>query len=109
MRVRLVLSARPDSRIQPPHRAGGDCVGAILLDWLGHYESAATVAGFAFSPLTAASFPKIKLANAHLRNILGEQTYEALARKGRDDDRFNGVLRLRPIDQARAELSAVSK
>ena len=50
--------------------------------WLGHYEPAATVAGFAFSPLTAASFPKIKLASAHLRNILGEQTYEALARKG---------------------------
>ena len=37
---------------------------------------------FAFSPLTAASFPKIKLAIAHLRNILGEQTYEVLARKG---------------------------
>jgi hypothetical protein len=81
MRVRLVLSARPDSRIQPLHRAG-DCVGAILLDRLGHYEPAATVAGFALSPLTAASFPKIKLAIAHLRNILGEQTYEALARKG---------------------------
>ena len=82
MRVRLALSARPDSRIQRLRRAGGDCVGAILLDRLGHYEPAATVAGFAFSPLTAASFPKIKLANAHLRNILGEQTYEALARKG---------------------------
>ena len=35
---------------------------------------------FRIQPPTAASFPKIKLAIAHLRNILGEQTYEA--RKG---------------------------
>jgi hypothetical protein len=52
---------------------------AILLDHLGHHEGAATIAGFAYSPLTAASFPEIDTAIAHLHGILGDQTYESLA------------------------------
>jgi hypothetical protein len=55
---------------------------AIFLDRLGHYEAAAITAGFAFSPLMAASFPNLSTAIAHLRVVLGESTYESLASKG---------------------------
>jgi hypothetical protein len=55
---------------------------AALFDRLGRYEPAATIAGFAFSPLTAAGLPEIKTAIVHLRAVLGDQTYESLARKG---------------------------
>jgi hypothetical protein len=55
---------------------------AIFLDRIGHYEAAAITAGFAFSPLMAASFPNLNTAIAHLRDVLGESTYESLARKG---------------------------
>jgi predicted ATPase len=55
---------------------------AIFLDRVGHYEAAATIAGFAQSPLMAASFPKINTAIAHLREALGDEKYESLARSG---------------------------
>jgi len=55
---------------------------AAFLDRLGSYEAAATTAGFAFSPLTAVAFPEINTAVAHLRDVLGEQTYQSLARAG---------------------------
>ena len=83
---------------------------AIFLDRLGHYEPAATIAGFAFSPLTAASFPKINAAIAHLRHVLGDQTYESLARRG-EAMTIAAMLTYAydQIDQARAELDAVSE
>ena len=55
---------------------------AVCLDRLGCYEPAATSAGFAFDPLTATWVPEINTAIAHLRDVLGDQTYESLARKG---------------------------
>jgi predicted ATPase len=55
---------------------------AILLNRVEHYEAAATIAGFARSPLTVTSFPKIDTAIAHLRHVLGEEAYESLASKG---------------------------
>jgi hypothetical protein len=55
---------------------------ALFLDRLGRYEPAATIAGFAYSPLTAAWTPEISTAIAHMRDVLGDQTYESLARKG---------------------------
>ena len=55
---------------------------AALFDRLGRCEPAATIASFAFTPLTAAWVPKINPAIAHLRGVLGDQTYESLARKG---------------------------
>jgi predicted ATPase len=55
---------------------------AAVLDRLGHHESAATIAGFADSPLTAVGSPAIGTTIAHLRDVLGDQTYESLARKG---------------------------
>jgi len=80
---------------------------AILLDRLDHYESAATVAGFAFSPLTAASFPKINAAIGHLRDVRGEQTYESLARTGATMTTAEIVTyAYEQIDQAQAELNA---
>ena len=55
---------------------------AVLLDRLGRLEPAATIAGFAFSPFTASTFPELGTAIAHLSEVLGDQTYESLARKG---------------------------
>ena len=46
------------------------------------YEPAATIAGFALGPLSVLSFPEITTAIAHLREVLGDETYESLARKG---------------------------
>jgi hypothetical protein len=55
---------------------------AALFDRLGRYEPAATIVGFALSPLAAAGVPEITTAITHLRDVLGEATYESLARKG---------------------------
>jgi hypothetical protein len=54
---------------------------AVLFDRLGRYEPAATIAGSSLSPLTAA-LPEFKTAIAHLREVLGDQTCESLAREG---------------------------
>ena len=82
----------------------------LFLDRLGRYEAAATIAGFAFSPLTAACVPEINTAIAHLRDVLGDQTYESLARKGETMTTADMVTyAYDQIDQARAELNAVSK
>ena len=83
---------------------------AAFLDRLGRYEAAATIAGFAFSPFTAASFPEIDTAITHLRDVLGDQTYESLARKGETmTTAAMATYAYDQIDQARAELNAVSK
>jgi predicted ATPase len=55
---------------------------AALFDRLGHYGPAATIAGFALSPLSSAGFSEITTAITHLREVLGNQTYESLARRG---------------------------
>jgi predicted ATPase len=78
---------------------------AVLFDRLGRYEPAATIAGFALSPLTAAGFPEITTAIAHLRDVLGEATYESLARKGETMTTAAMVTyAYDQIDQARTEL-----
>ena len=83
---------------------------AALFNRLGRYEPAATIASFAFTPLTAAWVPKINPAIAHLRNVLGEATYESLARKGETMTTAEIVAyAYDQIDLARAELNAVSK
>lgn len=55
---------------------------AVLLGRLGRHEQAALVAGFALSPLTSVGFPELQTVTAHLRAVLGEQTYETLASQG---------------------------
>src|SRR6478672_12659869 len=70
---------------RPPHRVVRPAEIADRMTAtgrLGRYESAATIAGFAFSSLTAMWVAEINPAIAHLRDVLGDQTYEALARKG---------------------------
>jgi hypothetical protein len=83
---------------------------AVLFDRLGGYEPAATIAGFALSPFSAAGVPEITTAIAHLRDVLGDQTYESLARKGETmTTTAMATYAYDQIDQARAELNAVSK
>ncbi len=83
---------------------------ATVLDRLGRYESAATIAGFASIPLTEMAYPEITTAIAHLRDVLGDQTYESLARKGETmTTAAMATYAYDQIDQARAELNAVSK
>ena len=83
---------------------------AALFDRLGRHESAATIAGFALSPLTALAIPELNTAIAHLRDVLGDQTYESLARKGETmNTAAMATYAYDQIDQARAELGAVSK
>jgi predicted ATPase len=82
---------------------------AALFDRLERYEPAATIAGFALSPLSA-GFTEVTTAIAHLREVLGDQTYELLARKGETMTTAAMVTyAYDQIDQARAELNAVSK
>jgi predicted ATPase/class 3 adenylate cyclase len=78
---------------------------AVLFDRLGRYEPAATIAGFALSPFAAAGVPGITTTIAHLREVLGDQTYESLARKGETmTTAAMATYAYDQIDQARAEL-----
>jgi tetratricopeptide (TPR) repeat protein len=80
---------------------------AVLFDRLGRYEPAATIAGFALSPIAV---PEISTAIIHLREVLGEATYESLARKGETmTTAAMATYAYDQIDQARTELNAVSK
>ena len=77
---------------------------AALFDRLGRYEPAATIAGFALSPLAAAAVPEITTTITHLRDVLGEATYESLALKGETMTTAAMVTyAYDQIDQARAE------
>jgi hypothetical protein len=78
---------------------------AALFDRPGRHEPAATIAGFALSPLTATGLPEFNTAIAHLREVLGDQTYESLARAGEKmTTAAMAIYAYDQIDQARAEL-----
>jgi tetratricopeptide (TPR) repeat protein len=78
---------------------------AVLFDRLGRYEPAATIAGFALSPFSTAAVPEITTTIAHLREVLGEATYEPLARKGETMTTVAmATYAYDQIDQARTEL-----
>jgi len=78
---------------------------AVLFDRLGRYEPAATIAGFARSPITATGFPEFTAAITDLREVLGEAIYESLARKGETMTTAAMVAyAYDQIDQARTEL-----
>ena len=78
---------------------------AALFDRLGRYEPAATIAGFALSPMSASAVPEITTAITHLREVLGDQTYESLARKGETmTTAAIATYAFDQIDQARTEL-----
>jgi predicted ATPase len=83
---------------------------AGVLDRLGHHEQAATISGFATSAFTLASYPQLKTTIAHLRDILGAQTYESLAHKGETMTAAAVVTyAYDQIDQARTKLKALPK
>ncbi|HUO39904.1 MAG TPA: hypothetical protein VMU34_19605 [Mycobacterium sp.] len=82
---------------------------AVVFDRLERFEPAATIAGFAFSPLTA-TVPEFSTTVAHLRDVLDDQSYESLAHKGEAMSTAAMVTyAYDQIDQARTELNAVSK
>jgi hypothetical protein len=78
---------------------------AILFDRLGRDGPAATIAGLAPSPLTAA-LPEFNTAIAHLREVLGERTCESLTREGEMMTiAATATYAYDQIDQARAQLA----
>jgi hypothetical protein len=80
---------------------------AAFFDRLGRYEPAATIAGFAVtSPFAAQPVgAEFGTAIAHLRDVLGDQTYESLARKGETmTTTAMATYAYDQIDQARTEL-----
>jgi len=82
---------------------------AIFLDRFGHFEPAATIAGFALVPLSAAVNPEVTSSLAHLRDVLGDAAYESLVREG-ESMSIAGIATFanHQIDQAREELKAAS-
>jgi predicted ATPase len=83
---------------------------AAVLQLLGRSEPAATVAGYAFSPIAKGWIPEISAVIAGLRDVLGEATYESLARKGAAmTTSAIANYAYDQIDQARAELKAAPK
>jgi predicted ATPase/class 3 adenylate cyclase len=83
---------------------------AAVLDRLGHLEQAATISGFAASAFTLGSYPQFNTTITHLRDVLGDQAYESLARNGETMTPAAMVTyAYDQIDQARTKLEAVSK
>ncbi len=83
---------------------------ATLLQELGREKQAATISGYSVNPFTASWLPEIGSGVAHLREALGESAYESLAGQGETMSTAEIVIyAYEQIDQARAELNAVSK
>jgi predicted ATPase len=84
-------------------------VGILVafLDELGQYEQAATISGFSGSAIPLIYNPQIGSAHAHLREVLGNEQYEALSGigAGMTNAAMAGYA-LEQIDQARAQLAA---
>jgi hypothetical protein len=70
---------------------------------------AATISGFAATPLVHVTLPEFQDTTTHLREVLGDE-YESFASAGKDMTNAHIVsYAFEQIDQARAELNAVSK
>jgi hypothetical protein len=83
---------------------------SVFLDRLGRFEAAATIAGFSCDPVSLASVPELAATITHLREVFGDHTYESFARNGEAMTTAAIVAyAYDQIDQARAELEAVSK
>ncbi len=81
---------------------------AAVFDRLGRYEPAATIAGFAATFPVPSAIPEFGIT--HIRGVLGDETYESLARKGESMTIAEMVTyAYDQIDQARTELKAVSE
>ncbi len=77
-----------------------------FLDRRGDYEPAAVIAGFAsVRPSSAPGVPEFDLAIAHLREVLGQQTYAQLADQGAEMTMAGAVVfAYDQIDRVRREL-----
>jgi predicted ATPase/class 3 adenylate cyclase len=83
---------------------GSVSVLAAVFDRLGRYEPAATMAGFAVIPYLE-MLAEFNTLIAHLRDALGDQTYESLVRKGETMTiAAMATYAYDQIDQARTEL-----
>jgi hypothetical protein len=83
---------------------------AALLDRVGHHEQAATISGFAATAFTHASYPQLNTTIVHLRDVLGDEAYESLARKGATMTiAAMSTYAFDQIDHARKELNSVSE
>lgn len=75
-----------------------------VLDRLGYHEPASTISGFAATAMTHAAYLQIETAIFHLREVLGDQTYESLASEGaRTGVSTMVAYALEQIDHARAD------
>lgn len=80
---------------------------AASLDRFGRYEAAATIGGFAALNPAASGLSEFGTAIAHLRDVLGDNAYESLARKGEAISTAAIVTyAYDQIDQARTELAS---
>ena len=80
----------------------------VFFERLGHLQPAATMAGFALNPFTATASSQFSTAIDHLRDALGDQSYESLASKGAAMTTAAMVAyAFDQIDQARASFSNV--
>ena len=83
---------------------------ACQLDRLGRHEQAAIISGFAATAFALASYPQLNTTIAHLRDVLGDQTYESLAHKGQTmTTAAMATYAFDQIDQARAQFNVVSE
>lgn len=80
------------------------------LDRLGRYQPAAIIGGFACgSPMAGPTISELDTVIAHLRKVLGSESYGRLVRRGEAMTTAATVAyAMDQIDQARAELTVVS-
>jgi hypothetical protein len=78
---------------------------ANYLDRLGHHHPAATISGFSTTTFARVYFPEIEDTITHLREVLGDKTYESLAHSGATmTNAAMANYALEQIDLARADL-----
>ena len=83
---------------------------AVVFDRLGDHKRAATISGFALNPWTRSANRELATTITHLRELLGDRDYESFARVGEHmTNAAMAAYAFDQIDQARAELNAVSK
>jgi predicted ATPase len=83
---------------------------ATILDRMGRYEPAATIAGCGSTSMAVLTYPELIITTAHLRTVLGDEDYESFSRKGKTMSTAEiASYAYDQIDQARAELDGVSK
>jgi hypothetical protein len=75
-----------------------------VLRGLGCHAQAATIAGYAVSPMTLAAYPEMTTIIEHLRQVLGNDSYVALARRGETMTTAGiATYAFEQIEQARAK------